>query len=179
MLIRIKTHPRHRDIVVVETPPGMASTMGAFEAARFVADGGAERAHYVIPADQVENLRRFLRHHGNQILDDRKAADDREKYSTPLPECSRCGLPSTRRAALTLTWCLGCGEPWAPITYDRDADLNEETHALTFVTCDCGLEQRRGFPHCRSCGEKLPPVPPRPASRQIDWRGIFKEVPPE
>jgi len=139
-LIRIEKHPTDPDVVILRTPPDMASDMGRFEAARYDPD----RKAYLIHSDTIPSLYRFARHFGAHVTDDRTGLGER----TLAHECGHCGQPGS--VANSPKHCPACGEPWMPVTHH---DVNPPTD---LTRCDaCGRNQRGRFPRCAHCGAEL------------------------
>lgn len=109
----MQAHKRHERVVTVHTPFELKSMMGGFEPARWDPDGRC----YLLEIEHVEAFVRFVRiHGGHQVLDDRPR--DGGVALGPLPECSSCGQPASRKVALTLSKCPGCGDWWRPVVFD-------------------------------------------------------------
>lgn len=128
MIIRLHKHKRHDEIVMLSTPHELASMMGRFEAARF----DSESKCYLLEAEHVEAFTRFAQiHGGHQVLDERPRRTGIEQ-SGPLPECSNCGRPVSRKTSLVLGQCPACGAPWTPMIFRevREDRSREEQAAI-------------------------------------------------
>jgi hypothetical protein len=136
-LIRITRHPHDQSIAVLATPPDLATDMGRFEAARYAPDLRA----YMIHVDTVPALRKFAKHLGVHVIDER-----RDNGPRTLPhECGDCGQPGSVERPPRC--CPDCGADWRPVTYEDAAPT------LTEGTCGrCGHRQGGRFPRCSHCG---------------------------
>lgn len=156
-VIRVRLHDEQPGLLLLDTPPAMASTMGAFPAARFV---GHRRGAYALPAGLIDDLAIFAKHHDVLLVDDRHTAGDGPGRvvgpARPLPECSRCGQPARRDKPPT--YCPSCGDTWRPIEHDGYRDERDVDR------CDrCNTTQSVGFRYCGSCGYPIEHVErPRP-----------------
>ena len=116
MIVTIHKGPTP-ELVVVRTPPDLATEMGRFGPARYDRDARV----YLVQAHQLEAFSRFLTRSGHQLVDQREAAAAPSPGpGLPLPECSACGTPYKRRDAEGLRVCIACGVPgdqvvaWGP-----------------------------------------------------------------
>ena len=151
-VIVIRPHPDRTDLVLLDTPPELATTMGRFQPARYA---GLDHGAYVLPADQLDAFATFTRANRLATIDDRNRPSVASKgvgAPNPLPECSTCGQPAKRSARLA--YCPSCGDDWTPSTH------RETLRDLASVTCpSCATTQRIGFPLCHACGTPLPNDP--------------------
>lgn len=113
MIIRIDKHKRHLGITTAHVPYELNATMRRFEAARW----DTEAKVYLIEDVHVEAFLRFIKiHGGHMVLDDRPVIGGAQRPG-PLPECSVCGQPAARAAALRLLVCPTCAAPWVPTVF--------------------------------------------------------------
>lgn len=164
MIVRITSHPRDDELVLVHTPPELAhDVMGPFQPARWSKTAGA----YLLRTEHLETFRRHLARHDVHLADERGAKDEREKFSGPLPECSACGQPASRSAALALTRCPACGAAWRPVVVD--APTSSTGWAPKVECATCGRKQRAGWAFCGGCGTPMPPPgPPGPRPEHVE-----------
>jgi hypothetical protein len=153
MIVRITKHRTDPDLVLAHTPPDLAaSVMGPYGPARY---SKALRA-YLLRAEHIEQFRGHLARHDVLLVDERKADDGAEKFTGPLPECSACGQPASRQAALSLNRCPACGAAWRPVVVDTPAATGSWTPK---VDCEvCGRRQRAGWAYCGGCGAPAEPL---------------------
>ena len=149
-VVVIRSHPDRIDLVLLDTPPELASTMGRFQPARYA---GLDHGAYVMPTDALPAFATFTRANRLATIDDRSrptiAGPKGPGTPNPLPECSTCGQPAKRSAGLR--YCPTCGDDWHPVTY------REQQRDLASVTCPtCSTRQRIGFALCHQCGSPLP-----------------------
>jgi hypothetical protein len=140
-LIRLGSHPKDAEVVVLRTPPDMSKQMGGFGPARFNQDLGA----YLIHESNLEALRSWVRYLGDiHVIDERRGDGTRN-----LPhECAGCGQPGSIERAPK--FCPSCGADWRPITYE------DASPTLTQGTCSaCGHRQAGRFPRCSGCGGQM------------------------
>lgn len=156
MIVKLRKHPKHDAMCVLETPPDLAHTMGLFGPARW----SSKDRGYLLEADQVDNLETFLRLNGqHRLVDERDAGETRAVALGPLPECGTCGQPAHRAADLRC--CPTCGATWNPV-------VHVPTHrvgALRSTCLLCHRTQAAGLTRCGNCGELMPPpitAAPRP-----------------
>lgn len=161
MIVRITSHPKLPRMTLVHTPPDLAhDVMGPYQPARW---SPAHRA-YLLGEESLEQFERHLARHGVHLVDERRGAGEPEKFTGPLPECSACGQPASRQAALALTRCPACGAAWRPVVADTPATGGGWTPHVECATC--GRRQRDGWRFCGGCGAEMPPATgrgPRPA----------------
>lgn len=148
MILRLTAHRTSTEIAVVHAGPELGEFMGAFPAARWQPTAKA----YWLPVEQLDAFGRYARIKGHVLVDDRKEADEAEKFTGPLPECASCGQVAPRRAALTLKFCGACGQEWSPVTPSyRGVDAATPRSACTV----CEREQPGAFPFCTACGGRV------------------------
>lgn len=118
MIVTLKSCPDNDGIALVAAPVEMNQVMGGFASARF----DLERKGYLIEDKHVPAFERYIKHTGNRLVDDRKAA--RTTPGTwvpePLPECVACGAPARRTTSARLSSCPSCGQSWVPVTFRDD-----------------------------------------------------------
>lgn len=153
MIIRLTAHRTSAEIVVVHAGPELADFMGAFPAARWQANAKA----YWLPVEQLDAFGRYARIKDHVLVDERGKGDEPEKFTGPLPECSACGQPAGRQAALALVRCPACGAAWRPVV----AEAPDRSGWTPKVECEaCGGRQRAGWAYCGRCGADMPAAPP-------------------
>lgn len=156
MIVKLRRHPKHDAMCVLETPPDLAHTMGLFGPARW----SAKDRGYLVEAEQIDNLETFLRLNGqHRLLDERDAGDERPVALGPLPECAECGQPAHRAA--DIRYCPGCGANWDPVVHVAGHRIG----ALRSTCLRCNRTQTAGLARCGNCGELMPPpiaAAPRP-----------------
>jgi hypothetical protein len=169
-LIRIRLHPDDPRLVLLDTPPQLATTMGRFEPARFV---GMRNGAYMLPADLLDSLTTFARHHDVLLTDERATSttgSERGRVvgpARPLPQCANCAQPTRRDHQPA--YCASCGHPWQPIEHQGHAGDRDREHCTT-----CGATQSPGFGYCQRCGTTMthtpapPPMPATPRKRLED-----------
>lgn len=110
MIIRISKHKLHDGIVIASVPYELNAMMGRFEPARW--DGDVKG--YLVEDQHIETLTRWAKTHGgHHVLDERPRLHNVE-VSGPLPECSECGQPASRKVSMSLLVCPDCGAEWKP-----------------------------------------------------------------
>ena len=156
MIVKLRKHPKHDAMCILETPPDLAHTMGLFGPARW----SAKDRGYLIEAEQIDNLETFLRLNGqHRLLDERDAGDQRSVALGPLPECRHCGQAAHRAA--DLRFCPDCGAPWDPVVHTAA----HRPGTLRSTCLRCNRTQTAGLTRCGNCGELMPPpvaAGPRP-----------------
>lgn len=162
MILRLTAHRTSTEILVVHAGPELAEFMGAFPAARWQ----SKSKTYWLPVEQLDAFGRYARIKSHVLVDDRGDADEREKFTGPLPECSACGQPASRTAALSLTRCPACGAAWRPVTIGPE----QATALAPRAECpSCGRTQRAGWAFCGHCGAAMPPPgPPGPRPETVE-----------
>lgn len=141
----INAHPTDPDIIVLRTPPDMASEMGRFAPARY----DPQTRAYILLAEHVDALRKFATRSGIHIVDQRQAPPGPR---TQMPECTNCGQPAKLNAQPD--WCPACGERWKP--------MFAEGHNGSGVRLECracGHRQTTAFRWCGKCGAAMPEPP--------------------
>lgn len=158
MIIRLTAHKTSQDVVVVHAGPELAEFMGRFGFARWQP---AAKAYWVEVA-HLDTFRRDADRQGHTLVDDRAKGAEPERFVGPLPECSACGQPASRKAAEALERCPGCGAAWRPVVHDPEVG----GLAAPRVECEiCGRRQKAGFAYCGGCGAPAKTAPggaPRP-----------------
>lgn len=145
----LRAHPTDPALLLLDTRPGLANTMGAFGPARFV---GMRGGAYAMPAAALPAWEKFARAQQLTIIDNRPQPAARKVYDQPLPECAHCHIPAKR--GHTFRFCPGCGQPWEPIQIRPDHRGGNTTDA---VSCpSCGHRQAGGFTFCSRCGAPAP-----------------------
>jgi len=150
-VVVIRPHPTDAAVLLVDSPPSLAATMGRFGPARYA---GLHHGAYVIPLDQRANFQRFAIANHLAVVEDSypNPTTPTPGALNPLPECASCGQPARRSAGLR--YCPACGASWHP-SYTR-----ETVRDLASLDCPtCGTTQRDGFPRCLNCGSALPNTP--------------------
>ena len=92
-VVVIRAHPDRPDLVLLDTPPELSSTMGRFQPARYA---GLDHGAYVKPADQLGSFATFARANRLATIDDRAHPISRTPTPgalNPLPQCRSCGQP--------------------------------------------------------------------------------------
>jgi hypothetical protein len=163
MILRLTAHRTSTEVVVVHAGPELADFMGAFPAARWQPQAKA----YWLPTEQLDAFGRYARIKDHTIVDDRAKGPEAEKFTGPLPECSACGQPAPRQAALALTRCPACGAAWRPVVADAPTS---STGWAPKVECPaCARTQRAGWAFCGHCGAPTPPPgPPGPRPESVE-----------
>lgn len=163
MIIRFTAHRTNADVVVVHAGPELAEFMGAFPAARWQ----PKSKTYWLPTEQLDIVGRHAARCGHILVDDRKEPDEPERFTGPLPECSACGQPASRKAALSLSRCPACGPAWRPVVADAPTSSTGWTPKVECATC--GRKQRAGWAFCGGCGTPAPPPgPPGPRPEHVE-----------
>lgn len=147
-LARLGSHPTDPQILVIHTPPDLATAMGNFGPARFSPD----LRGYLVHQDHVQALYRWARSASVELVDERR----RNGKATPGHECANCHQPGS--VARPPRICPACGQPWTPITYAEAAPQVTATECLS-----CGHAQTGRFPFCASCGAKMTYTNAQPA----------------
>jgi hypothetical protein len=162
MILRYTTHKTSTDVVVVHAGPELAEFMGAFPAARWQ----PKSKTYWYPTAQLDVLERHATRCGHVLVDDRKDADEREKFVGPLPECSACGQPAARSTSGSLSRCPACGAEWRPVVADTPAATGTWSPR---VECPvCGRRQRDGWAYCGGCGAPAIAAPRGPRPEHVE-----------
>jgi len=150
---RLLTHPSDPAVALLDAGPALGALMGRFEAARRTDQAG--RPMWLIPADQLGQLGRFLKIHDTHLVDERQAPS--AGPNQPLPECATCGQPAHRTKPPA--YCPACGDAWQPLfVTDSTYDWRRQASCPA-----CRVSQPDGFPRCGACGAHMPP--PRPLAR--------------
>lgn len=147
-VVILRAHHDRPDLVLLDTPPELATVMGRFQPARYV---GLPHGAYALPVDKLDAFATFTRANHVATIDDRgrQGTTVQPGQAIPLPECSTCGQPAKRDRPLR--YCPRCGAIWHPVAYV------ETLRELTTTTCPaCSTTQRLGFPICQHCGTTLP-----------------------
>lgn len=175
MIVRITKHKTDPDLVLAHTPPDLAhDVMGPYGPARYSKEARA----YLLRVEHLEQFRGHLARHDVLMVDERAKGAEPEKFTGPLPECSACGQPASRQAALALNRCPACGAVWRPVVADSPAATGAWSPK---VECEaCGRRQRVGWAFCGGCGAPAPvPGPPGPrpdtVGRPVLARPVLEE----
>jgi hypothetical protein len=151
-LVRVRLHPDDERLVMLDTPPQLAQTMGRFEPARFV---GLRGGAYVMPTDMLDHFASFARLHDVLLIDERSSvATDTGSggrvvgHARPLPECAQCGQPARRDRQPD--YCPSCGWTWAAVEHEpyREDEQREQCTR-------CLARQPFGFEFCQRCGTEI------------------------
>lgn len=163
MIVRITKHKTDPDLVLAHTPPEIGhDVMGPYGPARY---SKALKA-YLLRAEHIEQFRGHLARHDVLLVDERSAGAEPEKFCGPLPECSACGQPASRSAALSLNRCPACGAAWRPVVADTPAATGTWTPK---VECPvCGRRQRDGWAYCGGCGAPATAAPRGPRPEHVE-----------
>lgn len=163
MIVKITAHKTSPNVVVVHAGPDLAEFMGAFPGARWQDKPKA----YWLPTEQLETFARHVARCGHHLVDERSSGAEPEKFTGPLPECTACGQPASRSAALALTRCPACGAPWRPMVAESPAATGAWSPKVDCAAC--GRRQRIGWAFCGGCGAVMPPAgAPGPRPDTVD-----------
>ena len=161
----VKTAPDNPEILYLCTAPDMAPIMGGFGPARYVGNSPPVKdASYTITLDDLPRFRVYCANRSVHLVDSRDDArrpSDRPAWAErPLPECSHCGQPASRKAN-RIQHCPNCGNPWDPIEVGP-AGMGRHGPAPLTQCASCDATTLAGFDRCMTCGGKLdreaPPV---------------------
>jgi hypothetical protein len=151
-LVRVRLHPDDERLVLLDTPPQLAQTMGRFEPARFV---GLRGGAYAMPTEMLGHFESFARLHDVLLIDERASvATDTPHgrrvvgHARPVPECGTCGQPARRDRQPD--YCPACGRAWAPVEHEpyREDEQREQC-------ARCLARQPFGFDYCQRCGTSI------------------------
>lgn len=153
MIIKIGAHRTSANVVVVHANAELAEFMGTFSPARWQTAAKV----YWLEATHLDAFTRHAERSGHTVVDDRAKGPVAEKFTGPLPECSACGQPASRSAALALQRCPACGAVSRPTVVESP----ERSGWTPKVDCPaCGGRQRAGWAFCGRCGATMPPAEP-------------------
>jgi len=149
-IIRIRLHAEQPSMVLLDTAPQLADTMGRFPAARYV---GARRGAYALPAALLDELATFARVHDVLLIDERaSAATDTGSrvvgHARPLPECASCGQPARRDRQPE--HCPACGSKWRAVEHEPYSENESREQCAR-----CLARQPYGFDYCQRCGTPI------------------------
>lgn len=173
MIVTVTAHKTVDEIAVVSAGPELADTMGKFEFARWQQQHKA----YWVEVKHLAKLTEQLDRLGHTVVDNRRRGSGEALYVGPLPECSSCGAPASRRADRTLRRCPSCGAPWRSVLHN---DAGSGGIAPPEQCTGCAHKQRPGGVYCGQCGAPMPPPAtgaPRPVLAHIDRPPVQDPIP--
>lgn len=154
-IIKITSHPTNPDLLILHTPPDLATQMGHFQEARYDPDTHT----YLLHSDAYPGLE-ALANYIDATLHDQRTNSITGQITTPQ-ECRHCAQPA--RANHPPTYCPSCGNLWDPV----GPPLTGDRYAITRTPCpSCGHHQTGRLPHCSHCGQPMttPPTTNPPAT---------------
>jgi hypothetical protein len=150
-VIRVRRHDRHGGLVLLDSAPQLAETMGRFPAARYV---GHRRGAYELPTALLGDLEAFARVHDVLLIDDRDAPEPAASstrvvgHARPVPECAACGQPARRDRQPD--HCPACGATWRALEHQAHVEAEDREQCAR-----CLAMQPHGFDYCQRCGTAL------------------------